>query len=583
MKKKNNKKTISYKDFMNLIKDKKNNIPNSEMQSIPLDFLKKVINEVSKSVCKITIESMNQKFYGTGFFMMIQSDEGKNISCMLTNFHVISEDIIKYKNAIIKIEIDSENEKNSKMVQQIEFGNDDRFILFLQKPIDITVIEILDSDIIKDKIKFLPCDLDCKKDRYKKYINKEVFILHHPEGRNTEYAFGKIISFKNFKLEHNISTKKGSSGSAIILKETFEVIGIHRGKIYWNNIPHNEGTFIGILIESIKKRPQNKLKISSIEYSINDDNEDIDINYKDLDFTTPTTPFDFEETTKGNSLTKEEKKTIKETNDETITPFEEKGNKGNIEINIKNNNIIKESKKESKDKNKSNNIITIRYKNTDLKKIKLFGKKFCITNKKKCVILIKGKEFPLKFMIKKKELELINNYYEIKLMEKIKITNASYMFCNCFLLYSLPDISEWDTSNIVNMSCMFANCNNLSFLSDISKWNTSNVKYMNEMFFQCFSLTSNIDISNWDISNVINMDSINEGCKKIFINDKSLLNNVEVKNLENMVEDTYFFQDYQNFDDDDDNDDDNDDDSNNDDFFSLINDSENKSIVFIEK
>ena len=252
MKKKNKKKNISYKDFTNLIKDKKN-IPNSEMQSIPLDFLKKVINEVSKSVCKITIESMNQKFYGTGFFMMIQSDEGKNISCMLTNFHVISEDIIKYKNAIIKIEIDSENDENSKLVQQFKFGNDNRFILFLQKPIDITVIEILDKDIIKDKIKFLLCDLDCKKDRYKNYINKEVFILHHPEGRNTEYAFGKIISFKNFKLEHNISTKKGSSGSAIILKETFEVIGIHRGKIYWNNIPIMKELLLEFLLKVLKK------------------------------------------------------------------------------------------------------------------------------------------------------------------------------------------------------------------------------------------------------------------------------------------------------------------------------------------
>ena len=48
----------------------------------------------------------------------------------------------------------------------------------------------------------------------------------------------------------------------------------------------------------------------------------------------------------------------------------------------------------------------------------------------------------------------------------------SYMFYECSLLNSLPDISEWDTKNVINMSHMFKNCGSLKYLPDISKWET---------------------------------------------------------------------------------------------------------------
>ena len=40
----------------------------------------------------------------------------------------------------------------------------------------------------------------------------------------------------------------------------------------------------------------------------------------------------------------------------------------------------------------------------------------------------------------------------------------------CESLISLPDISEWDTSNVNYMSFMFEGCNSLKSLPDISKW-----------------------------------------------------------------------------------------------------------------
>ena len=63
---------------------------------------------------------------------------------------------------------------------------------------------------------------------------------------------------------------------------------------------------------------------------------------------------------------------------------------------------------------------------------------------------------------------------------------------------SLPDISNWNTSNVESMNYMFYECSSLESMPDISKWNTSNVKYMNSLFYRCSSLESLPDISKWN-------------------------------------------------------------------------------------
>ena len=89
------------------------------------------------------------------------------------------------------------------------------------------------------------------------------------------------------------------------------------------------------------------------------------------------------------------------------------------------------------------------------------------------------------------------------------------MFFKCSSLISLPDISEWDTSNVTDMSGMFGLCSSLISLPDISKWDTSNVNNMCVMFAFCSSLISLPDISKWDISNVTDMSGMFCGCSKL--------------------------------------------------------------------
>ena len=107
------------------------------------------------------------------------------------------------------------------------------------------------------------------------------------------------------------------------------------------------------------------------------------------------------------------------------------------------------------------------------KDVNIFGSNFIENNKNICKMVIDNKEYEITNDFDVENYN--NNLLKIKLKGINKITNMSYMFSECSSLISLPDISEWDTSNINDMSHIFENCSSLISLPDISKWNTSNV------------------------------------------------------------------------------------------------------------
>ena len=85
--------------------------------------------------------------------------------------------------------------------------------------------------------------------------------------------------------------------------------------------------------------------------------------------------------------------------------------------------------------------MTIIYLNKEHEEIQLFNEKFVKNNIENCFIVINGQK-----------LQLCDYYYDchkkniliIQLVEKNIINDMSYMFYNCFALYCLPDISEWN-------------------------------------------------------------------------------------------------------------------------------------------
>ena len=60
--------------------------------------------------------------------------------------------------------------------------------------------------------------------------------------------------------------------------------------------------------------------------------------------------------------------------------------------------------------------------------------------------------------------------------------NMSGLFCKCYSLKELPDISRWNTINVKILNNIFNGCKPLKSLPDTLKWNIENVKDISNMF-----------------------------------------------------------------------------------------------------
>ena len=209
----------------------------------------KSLHKVCKSVCKITCKNT----LGSGFLIKLYKDE-KALFCLMTNEHVINKDMIK-SNEIINMCYDFEEKW-----AQIKLNITQRFITYdLEK--DITIIEIIPNDKIKEKYFLIP-----NMDKIN-YINKDIYIVQFPRGQNLSYSEGKIINLNNFDFSYDASTEPGSSGSPIILKNTTKVIGIHKKGNKKNKT--NYGTLITSImpllrIKKLKKKKTQKKKRTCI-------------------------------------------------------------------------------------------------------------------------------------------------------------------------------------------------------------------------------------------------------------------------------------------------------------------------------
>ena len=210
--------------------------------------------------------------------------------------------------------------------------------------------------------------------------------------------------------------------------------------------------------------------------------------------------------------------------------------------------------------------------------IKIFGEKFVKNNKYKCLILNKDEIFPLTEYFLFKNIEAIDNKFEILLLELEDIHNRSYMFheCDALLEFSLfqeknndiinettenrieeendheiylnctkinTEINKIELSNdistsslkifqnlismtsdseklkfkiqLTDMSYMFSGCLSLKSLPNLSDWKTHNVINMCNLFYSCSSLVSLPDLSNWDTSNVKDMSRMFGECPSL--------------------------------------------------------------------
>ena len=168
----------------------------------------------------------------------------------MTNQYVITPDMVD-KKEIIKI-ID----KDEKIILSIKLDSKERIIQCFNKSlnIDITIIEIIPQDNLNYSF-----FLKANSEPFEQFIGKTIEIIHYPKDKGLSFSFGKIFEiYEQNMFSHDACTEQGSGGSPIILKETGEVIGIHKGCIPNKKI--NIGIFIKNVVDKMKnyKREEEK-------------------------------------------------------------------------------------------------------------------------------------------------------------------------------------------------------------------------------------------------------------------------------------------------------------------------------------
>ena len=234
---------------------------------ISFDCTEEIISQMKKNICKIKIDEINKQ--GTGFFCKIPfPDENNMLKVLITNNHIINEDILYKENQKISIYIKEEKkERFLNLNNRIKYTNH-------EKQYDITIIEIKDTDEINN---FLELDKNILNDILKDenenddYKDKTFYIIQYPEGE-LSVSYGIISNIcldKKYKFTHLCGTKAGSSGSPILNLKN-KLIGIHLE----TNKSKNFGTFLNYPIKDFIKKNFNKNdnnnKMNIIDEKINE-------------------------------------------------------------------------------------------------------------------------------------------------------------------------------------------------------------------------------------------------------------------------------------------------------------------------
>jgi len=210
------------------------------------ELYNKNLNKLQKSIRRIVI---NNKIFGTGFLMELEKDNAP-FYCLITNEHVISEELIENK---AEIKIFAQN--NQREALKIELNQNERFIRnYGYLGIDAIAIEIFpEKNEINQDCFFKNDNIEkLSKDNYKILENKNIHILQYPgSGNELSISQGDYLGVYNInEFYHSASTESGSSGSPIFVFYDGQIIifGIHRGGEENKNV----GEFIYPLIYSLK-------------------------------------------------------------------------------------------------------------------------------------------------------------------------------------------------------------------------------------------------------------------------------------------------------------------------------------------
>ena len=461
----NNRNNLNDPD-LDIINYRNNGSGNEQNTMVNFIKLNKIMNSnsFSQNVCKIEISNKITKTYASGFFCHIQS---KELRVLISNNHVINEQFLKNVKELT-IYLTNNNEEIKKMINL-----DSERLKYTNEALDITIIEILDEDLIDS---FFEIDENFIKN--KKFLNETVFNLQYPQGGNLNISFGKILqTYKENKFLYDAGSDSGSSGSPIILFEDFTVIGIHKGVKKNKNdfrLKINKGIYLDKII--IKKE---------------DINKDIQV-YNNIN--------NIERYIKSVSIYRQDEKKRRINNG--MYKFDKEGKYF----------IFYEFDKTVNDLSDTfNNCSTLTrvnmptFNDSDITNMSnMFNK---------CISL--------------KQIDFLNSF------NTKKVTNMSDMFRGCISLENI-NLSSFNTENVKKMSGLFRGCSSLKKI-DLSSFNTKNALDLSYMFKGCKKLL-NINLSSFNTEKVTDMSHMFDKCQQLEEINLNTFNTQNNRNFSYMFE-----------------------------------------------
>ena len=198
---------------------------------------KVILEQIDNSICRIE----NNDLTGTGFLCLIPDSDIYHLQpVLITCNHVLGKkDLINGNN----IKLIFENKERTIVLDKSR-------IIYTNNSYDTTIIELKKDEFPYNSFLKIDYCLDNKNlnDIYK---NKTVYIIHYPNGKEPKYSIDTVSNITDGLIKHCCTTDFGSSGSPILNLETFNVIGIHRGKS--TNFNFNFGIAINLPIIGFNK------------------------------------------------------------------------------------------------------------------------------------------------------------------------------------------------------------------------------------------------------------------------------------------------------------------------------------------
>ncbi len=174
----------------------------------PIDDISNIM-KVAKGTVKIELD--NDKGVASGFFLKLERNN-KEFYCLMTNAHVITKEMITNQEKI-KIKYDNETKEIN-----LELNEKERIIFcFMAFGIDITIIEIIPKDGIKDKTYFLNPNTE---NNYEEFIGKNTCDVNN---KNYNYFIAEIYDSNVILNNSNNKTNIDLSECENILKKNYNI------------------------------------------------------------------------------------------------------------------------------------------------------------------------------------------------------------------------------------------------------------------------------------------------------------------------------------------------------------------------